>query len=186
MLHDGSQALVIDPGDSAPVLAALTEWQLVLSGILVTHHHGDHVAGRMDLGRRQPRHHVRGTGVDRAHARLQPFGQLRGIEPQAEDEARERLQQVARGVERDDAPRHEVEGVGQDANLVVRFDDSGISVRAYRCRKWKSVTWAQLASLADDTEPVVRFCETDHGSRVLEAMGVRLPKDDQSARGGPA
>ena len=71
-------------------------------------------------------------------------------------------------------------------NLVVRFDDSGISVRAYRCRKWKSVTWAQLASLADDTEPVVRFCETDHGSRVLEAMGVRLPKDDQSARGGPA
>ncbi len=42
-------------------------------------------------------------------------------------------------------------------NLVVRFDDSGISVRAYRCRKWKSVTWAQLASLADESEPVVRF-----------------------------
>jgi hydroxyacylglutathione hydrolase len=45
MLHDGSQALVVDPGDSAPVLAALTEWQLVLSGILVTHHHGDHTGG---------------------------------------------------------------------------------------------------------------------------------------------
>lgn len=62
-------------------------------------------------------------------------------------------------------------------NLVVRFDDSGISVRAYRCRKWKRVTWAQLASLADDTEPVVRLCETDLGSRVLKAMGVRLPAD---------
>lgn len=71
-------------------------------------------------------------------------------------------------------------------NLVVRFDDSGISVRAYRCRKWKSVTWAQLASLADDTEPVVRFCETDHGSRVLKAMGVRLLQDDRSDRGGTA
>ncbi len=64
-------------------------------------------------------------------------------------------------------------------NLVVRFDDSGISVRAYRCRKWKSVTWAQLASLADESEPVVRFCETDHGSRVLMAMGVRLPLGEE-------
>ena len=71
-------------------------------------------------------------------------------------------------------------------NLVVRFDDSGISFRAYRCRKWKSVTWAQLASLADETEPVVRFCETDHGSRVLKAMGVRLPLGEELNKGGPA
>lgn len=71
-------------------------------------------------------------------------------------------------------------------NLVVRFDDSGIAIRAYRCRTWKSVTWAQLASLADDTEPVVRFCETDHGSRVLKAMGVRLPVDSGPDKGGPA
>jgi hypothetical protein len=62
-------------------------------------------------------------------------------------------------------------------HLVIRFDDSGIAIRAYRCRKWKNVSWAQLASLADDTEPMVRFCETNHGSRVLKAMGVRLPAD---------
>ena len=71
-------------------------------------------------------------------------------------------------------------------NLVVRFDDAGIAVRAYRCRKWKSVTWAQLASLADDTEPIVQFCETDHGSRVLKAMGVRLPLGEELNKGGPA
>lgn len=71
-------------------------------------------------------------------------------------------------------------------NLVVRFDDSGISVRAYRGRKWKSVTWAQLASLADDTEPVVQFCETDHGTRVLKAMGVRLPLSEEPNKGGQA
>lgn len=71
-------------------------------------------------------------------------------------------------------------------NLVVRFDDSGISVRAYRGRNWKSVTWAQLASLADDTEPVVQFCETDHGTRVLKAMGVRLPLGEEPNKGGPA
>jgi hydroxyacylglutathione hydrolase len=45
MLHDGSQALVVDPGDSAPVLDALASNQLTLAGILVTHHHGDHVGG---------------------------------------------------------------------------------------------------------------------------------------------
>jgi hypothetical protein len=62
-------------------------------------------------------------------------------------------------------------------NLVVKFDEVGISIRAYRCRKWKNVTWAQLASLADDTEPVVMVSENEHGLRVLEAMGACLPKD---------
>ncbi len=45
MLHDGTDAVVVDPGDAAPVLAALDERQLALAAILVTHHHGDHVGG---------------------------------------------------------------------------------------------------------------------------------------------
>jgi hydroxyacylglutathione hydrolase len=45
MLLDGRQALVVDPGESAPVERALDELGLVLGGILVTHHHGDHVGG---------------------------------------------------------------------------------------------------------------------------------------------
>ncbi len=45
MLHDGRQALVVDPGDAAPVLAALDARGLALAGILVTHHHPDHVGG---------------------------------------------------------------------------------------------------------------------------------------------
>ena len=45
MLHDGSQALVVDPGEAAPVVAALDAAGLRLAGILVTHHHGDHVGG---------------------------------------------------------------------------------------------------------------------------------------------
>ena len=49
MLHDGSQALVVDPGDSAPVLDALASHELTLAGILVTHHHGDHVGGLQGL-----------------------------------------------------------------------------------------------------------------------------------------
>ena len=45
MLHDGRQAVVVDPGESAPVIAALDAQQLTLAAILVTHHHGDHVGG---------------------------------------------------------------------------------------------------------------------------------------------
>lgn len=45
LLHDGEHAIVVDPGDDAPVREALVRRGLVLRGILVTHHHGDHVGG---------------------------------------------------------------------------------------------------------------------------------------------
>ncbi|RZS56647.1 hydroxyacylglutathione hydrolase [Sphaerotilus mobilis] len=45
MLHDGHKALVVDPGDADPVCVALERLELKLAGILVTHHHGDHVGG---------------------------------------------------------------------------------------------------------------------------------------------
>ncbi|MDH4392656.1 MAG: hydroxyacylglutathione hydrolase [Aquabacterium sp.] len=45
MLHDDRQAIVVDPGDAAPVAAALDGLGLALAAILVTHHHPDHVGG---------------------------------------------------------------------------------------------------------------------------------------------
>jgi hydroxyacylglutathione hydrolase len=42
--HDGNAA-VVDPGDAAPVLAALKQRQLTLTSILLTHHHDDHCGG---------------------------------------------------------------------------------------------------------------------------------------------
>lgn len=45
MLHDGHRAVVVDPGDAAPVIEALDRHALQLAGILVTHHHADHVGG---------------------------------------------------------------------------------------------------------------------------------------------
>jgi hydroxyacylglutathione hydrolase len=45
MLHDGQAALVVDPGDAAPVFEALQRRGLQLRSILVTHHHADHVGG---------------------------------------------------------------------------------------------------------------------------------------------
>ena len=49
MLHDNGEALVVDPGDAAPVRQALHSLHLTLSAILVTHHHGDHVGGLREL-----------------------------------------------------------------------------------------------------------------------------------------
>jgi hydroxyacylglutathione hydrolase len=49
MLHDGHQALVVDPGDEVPVLQALQAQHLQLKAILVTHHHADHVGGVDEL-----------------------------------------------------------------------------------------------------------------------------------------
>ena len=45
MLHDGKQALVVDPGDAEVVFAALKRLSLRLETILVTHHHVDHTGG---------------------------------------------------------------------------------------------------------------------------------------------
>jgi hydroxyacylglutathione hydrolase len=45
LLDRAGHAVVVDPGDPAPVLRALAERQLNLDAILVTHHHGDHVGG---------------------------------------------------------------------------------------------------------------------------------------------
>jgi hydroxyacylglutathione hydrolase len=49
MLHDGHLAVVVDPGESAPVIKALDSHKLQLAAILVTHHHADHVGGVDEL-----------------------------------------------------------------------------------------------------------------------------------------
>lgn len=44
-LHDNQSAYVVDPGQADPVLDYLSDRALTLKGILITHHHWDHVSG---------------------------------------------------------------------------------------------------------------------------------------------
>lgn len=45
VIHNGTQAAVVDPGDAQPVRDYLTQRSLQLTAILVTHHHPDHIGG---------------------------------------------------------------------------------------------------------------------------------------------
>jgi len=55
LLHRGGPGCaVVDPGDAAPVLTALSERGLELATILITHHHWDHAGGVPELLERWP------------------------------------------------------------------------------------------------------------------------------------
>lgn len=49
VLHNNEAAVVVDPGDASPVLDFLSRHRLSLAGILVTHHHQDHIGGLQRL-----------------------------------------------------------------------------------------------------------------------------------------
>lgn len=55
LLAPGSQrAVVVDPGEAAPVERALERLGLTLGAVLATHHHVDHVGGTRELAQRFP------------------------------------------------------------------------------------------------------------------------------------
>jgi hydroxyacylglutathione hydrolase len=73
LLHDARHALVVDPGQSEPVLQALQERGLQLQAILVTHHHADHVGGVQAL--REATGAVYGPARERIPAPFTPLAQ---------------------------------------------------------------------------------------------------------------
>jgi hydroxyacylglutathione hydrolase len=48
-IRDARTAVVVDPGDAAPVLDYLEREGLALHAILITHHHADHIGGVPDI-----------------------------------------------------------------------------------------------------------------------------------------
>lgn len=52
VLQNGRHAVAVDPGDPAPLVAFLDAHQLVLTAVLITHHHRDHTGGNTYLRQR--------------------------------------------------------------------------------------------------------------------------------------
>ena len=52
VLHDGQYAVAVDPGDPEPLIGFLEAQQLVLTAVLITHHHRDHTGGNTALRQR--------------------------------------------------------------------------------------------------------------------------------------
>jgi hydroxyacylglutathione hydrolase len=48
-IHNGRSAILVDPGEAAPILAWLKHRDMTALAILVTHHHHDHVGGIAEL-----------------------------------------------------------------------------------------------------------------------------------------
>jgi len=48
-IHNGASAILVDPGEAAPILTWLKQRDMVPLTILVTHHHNDHVGGIAEL-----------------------------------------------------------------------------------------------------------------------------------------
>ena len=72
-LHNDRSAIIIDPGQAEPVLDYLNQQNLILTEILITHHHWDHVSGIETLCARYPSVPVLGPSQETIPAMSHPL-----------------------------------------------------------------------------------------------------------------
>ncbi|WP_296808804.1 hydroxyacylglutathione hydrolase [Thiocapsa sp.] len=75
-------AVVVDPGDADPVLELLRAEDRVLTAVLVTHHHGDHIGGLSELRSVFPQARIYGPVDPRIRDLTDPLGEGAVVRPQ--------------------------------------------------------------------------------------------------------
>lgn len=78
LIHNGRDAIVVDPGDSAAIVQALESHHLQLRAILITHHHRDHTGGVAALQERYqvPAYGPANDGIDQLQFPLRDQDQV--------------------------------------------------------------------------------------------------------------
>ncbi len=61
-----------------------------------------------------------------------------------------------------------------NSTLVATITAEGVILRGFRRRKSKFFSWEQIASLADQSKPLLKVCESGDGLQVLRAMGATI------------
>jgi hydroxyacylglutathione hydrolase len=69
VIDDDGRCAVVDPGEAAPIEAALTRERAELAAVWATHHHFDHVGGIAELAARRPGLEVVIGAIDAPKAR---------------------------------------------------------------------------------------------------------------------
>lgn len=80
LIHNGSQAVIVDPGDAEPVFATLARLKLSLQTILITHHHHDHIGGVAKLMEAYPDATVYAPKLEQYHFSHTPISEPDVIE----------------------------------------------------------------------------------------------------------
>ena len=78
VLHNGQEAVVVDPAVGEPVITWLRQHGLTLHAILHTHHHADHIGGASALQRAWPEARVFAAAADRDRIPHQTDGVRQG------------------------------------------------------------------------------------------------------------
>jgi len=80
LIHNGSQAIIVDPGDAEPVFIVLKRLKLSLQTILITHHHHDHIGGVTRLMEAYPNVAVYAPKLEQYHFNHTPISEPDVIE----------------------------------------------------------------------------------------------------------
>jgi hydroxyacylglutathione hydrolase len=75
LMHNGIDAVAVDPGDAAPLLSTLSTLNLNLEAILITHHHQDHIGGVDALLKQFPALNVYAPKLENYHFKHTAVGE---------------------------------------------------------------------------------------------------------------